>query len=340
MKKTPTKNTKNVNILKRPIIFLADWRPFPIYELISYVLMYASVPMLAFGIQTYDFQITKIIILSVLTLYSGFFAALIWNDITDSEIDSIAHPNRPVPSGSISKKKFFLIALVFSSLTFIFAILVSVWCLALVGITALFVAFHNKYLKKMIKFPAYSEIFTPIQWLTVATFGFLALWTNSLSPGEIQFTLPIVGYISLSGFDFQNMLLLLLFTYFADDAHDLPEGVHDVEGDRKLGVRTYATTFGVKNAARISFGMFFVSGIFGVLLFLRTVLSFIFLIPFLILWVYILISSYKLLKLDEKDMGRMGRIVGRKGFNYLLMSYNLIFLDIVIQLINHNFNLF
>lgn len=338
MKKAIKKKTKNVNILKRPILFLENWRPFPIYELISYIFMYASVPMLAFGIQTYNFQIIKIIILSVLTLYSGFFAALIWNDITDSDIDSIAHPNRPVPSGSISKKNFFLIALVFSSFTFIFAIFVSVWCLALVGLVAIFVALHNKYLKKMIKLPAYSEIFTPVQWLTVAIFGFLAIWTNSLSPGEIEFTLPIIGYISLTGYDFQNMLILVLFTYFADDAHDLPEGIHDVEGDRKLGVRTYATTFGVENAAKISFGMFFISGLFGVLLYLRTFLSFIFLVPFLILWVYILNSSYKLLKTDEKDMGKMGGIVGRKGFNYLLMTYNLIFLDIVIQLIYFNFN--
>ena len=58
------------------------------------------------------------------------------------------------------------------------------------------------------------------------------------------------------------MILLVLFTYFADNAHDLPEGIHDMEGDHKLGVKTYATSFGEKNAARISFCMFFISGIF------------------------------------------------------------------------------
>jgi heme O synthase-like polyprenyltransferase len=51
-------------------------------------------------------------------LYAGFFAALIWNDITDSEIDGIAHPDRPIPSGKISKKRFFAIALVFSAMVF------------------------------------------------------------------------------------------------------------------------------------------------------------------------------------------------------------------------------
>ena len=137
----------------------------------------------------------------------------------------------------------------------------------------------------------------------------------------------------------QNLILLVLFTYFADNAHDLPEGIRDMEGDRKLGVKTYATLFGEKNAAKISFCMFFVSGIFGILLFIRTILSPIFLIPFLVIWTYILNNSYTFSKADKEDMKKMGKIVGRKGFNYLLMSYNLIFLDVLLQLINHHFNI-
>ena len=86
--------------------------------------MYASVPMLAYGIQSYNNEILKIIIFTIIAMYSGFFAALIWNDITDVDIDKVAHPDRPIPSGKISRKKFFLIALVFSALTFIFALLV------------------------------------------------------------------------------------------------------------------------------------------------------------------------------------------------------------------------
>jgi len=102
-------------------------------------------------------------------------------------------------------------ALVFSEMTFIFAIIVSVWCLILVGSTALFVALHNKYLKKIIKIPAYSEIFTPIQWLTVAIFGFLAIWTVLPQSMDLIFELPLFGTISTGGRDIQNMILLVLF---------------------------------------------------------------------------------------------------------------------------------
>ena len=318
----------------RPFKFLSQWRSLPPYELISYLLMYASVPMLAYGLQLYNLKILKIIIFTIITLYSGFFAALIWNDITDADIDAIAHPDRPIPSGRISSKKFFSIALVFSASTFIFAFLVSPWCFLLVGFVALFVTFHDKYLKKKVKsIPAYSEIFTPLQWVTVAVFGFLAIWTAFPQTSQILINIPYLGKISTSNSAFQQMIILILFTYFADNAHDLAEGIVDAEGDRKHGVRTYATSFGEKNAARISFSMFFISGLLGVLLFFKTILSFVFLIPFLLIWLYILYLSYQLLKSEKKEMKKIGTLVGRKGFDYFLLSYDLIFLDVLIQLI-------
>ncbi len=298
--------------------------------------MFASMPMLVYGIKAYDTPIIKIVIFSIFALYSGFFAALIWNDITDADIDKVAHPDRPIPSGRISSKKFFAIALFFSATTFIFSYLVSIWCLILVGITALFVTFHDKYLKKKVRIPAYSELFTPIQWVIVPIFGYFAIWSGLPPAGDITINFSLFGHISFNSFNLQNMLLFVLFVYFADNAHDLPEGIHDAEGDRKTGVRTYATSFGEKNAARISFAMFFISGVIGIILFFRTILSWVFLVPFLILWIYTLYYSYKLLKSNEKNMKNLSSIVGRKGFNYFLFIFDLIFLDVFVQLLLYN----
>jgi 4-hydroxybenzoate polyprenyltransferase len=333
------KQEKNEFILKKPLKFLFEWRNFPLHELVSYVLMYASIPMLAYGIKPYNFEIILIIIFSIISLYSGFFAALIWNDLTDKDIDKIVHPTRPTAYGKIGFWKFFGVALLFSALTFISAIMISIWCLGIVGLMALFVTFHDKYLKKKVKLPAYSEVFTPIQWLTVAIFGYIAIWSTSQPIGEYTIDIPYVGYISFNAYALQNMVLLILFTYFIDNAHDLPEGIHDVVGDKKLGVNTYATSFGVKNTAKISFIMFFISGILGVLLCVRTILSPIFLIPFICMWIYILYSSYKLIISDEVEMKKMSIIVGRKGFDFFLMSFNLIFLDVLFQLINYHYNI-
>lgn len=325
------------SFLTSPLKFLAHWRSLPPYEMISYIFMYASVPMLAYGIQLYDINTIRIIIFTVLTLYAGFFAALIWNDITDADIDSVAHPDRPIPSGRISKKKFFIIALFFSALVFIFATLISPICLIIVCAAALFVTFHDKYLKKHVKIPAYSEIFTPVQWVVVAVFGFFAIWTAIPQSTSISINLSILGTINTNKSAIIQMIILVLFTYFTDNAHDLAEGIVDAEGDKKHGVRTYATSFGEKNAARVSFVWFLISGILGVILFYTTILSFVFIVLFISLWLYIMFYSYKLLKSDKKDIKKIGAIVGRKGFDYFLFSYNLIILDVLIQIIILNF---
>jgi 4-hydroxybenzoate polyprenyltransferase len=289
--------------------------------------------MLAYGIHNYNWEILRIILLSILTLFCGYFATLIWNDISDMEIDKIAHPDRIMPSGRITPKKFFIVALIFSALVFISAILISVWCLFIVGMAALFVTFHNRYLKKIVKIPAYSEIFTPVQWVTVAVFGYVAIWTALPQSHALSYNIPILGAIAFDTDSFLNMILLVLFTYFADDAHDLPEGIHDIDGDRKHGVKTYAASFGIKTSAKISFAMYFISGILGIILFFRTILSPIFLVPFLIVWLYTLSWSYRYLKKDEQEMKDLGLIIGQKGFNYFLTTFDLMFLDVLLQVL-------
>lgn len=279
--------------------------------------MFSSVPMLFYGIIDYNLEIFSIIILTILALYSGFFATLLWNDITDVEIDKISHPSRPLPMGNISRGKMFLIALLFSTSTFLLSFLVNIWCFIFVLCSALFVAVHNKYLKKIIKLPAYSELFTPLQWVIVPIFGFLAV---------------NVGFYPLDYENIQLLVMLILFTYLADAGHDLPEGIADAEGDSTYGVKTYATTFGVKNAARISFLMFLLSGVIGYLLFLTSILSIVFLILFTVVWLYTMYHSSILLRADESKMKKIGKIVGQNTFRYFWLTFDIIFLDLFIQL--------
>ncbi|UCF50378.1 MAG: UbiA family prenyltransferase [Thermoplasmatales archaeon] len=327
----PSIKNKTIHLLSSKSVI--KWRDFPVYELISYLLMFASVPMLAYGIQQYNSEITRIIILTILTMYSGFFAALFWNDINDFDIDTIAHPNRLLPSKRIKTKKLFGIALIFSAFTFIFAILISILCLILVGAAALFVAFHNKYLKRIVKFPAYSEIFNPVQWTVVAIFGFIAIWTALPQSLEISFDILFFGNISMDSKAIQTMILLVLFTYFADNSHDIAEGIHDADADKMHGIKTYATSFGNENAVKISFIMFVISGIIGIFLFFVSILSPIFLIIFILLFVYTLPYPLKLLKSKKKNLKEQGSIVGRKLYDYFLFTYNLIFIDLLIQIL-------
>lgn len=328
-------NKKN-SIIVKSFEFINKWRSLPVYELISYFFMFASVPMLAYGIQTYNYEIIRIIIFTIITMYFGFFATLIWNDITDVDIDAIAHPDRPIPSGRINKKKFFKIALIFSLFNFIFAILISIWCFILVGIAALFVTFHNRYLKRKIKIPAYSEIFGPFQWIVVVIFGFLAIWSAAPISSEIAINFPFFGSIFTNGKAIEQMIILIIFTYFADTSHDIAEGIHDAEADLAHEVKTYSTTFGKEKAAKISLIMFAISGIFGIVMFLQFNLSPIFLCIFLFLFVYTLFYPLRLLKSDKKDIEKQGLIVGRKLYDYFLFTYDILFFSLIIQMLIFN----
>jgi len=309
-----------------------EFRSIYYYELICFAIMHATVPIFAYGYRDYNFGIIRIIILSVLTLYSGYFAALIWNDINDSEIDKVVHPDRLLPRKKISKKKFFGIALIFSFFVFLFSMMINVWCFLVVGFAALFVAIHDKFLKRHVNIPAFSEIFTPVQWIVVPIFGFVAVWSY-LSIGSQNQIIPFIDYISIYNPDFQNMILLVLFTYFADDAHDIGEGIHDVVGDKKFKIKTYSTSFGIEKASKISFTMYLLSGVFILVLFFNSLLSPIFLILFLLIWFYILYHSYKLVKAKGENKIEIGQKVGQKGFDFLLLTYSFIFVDMLVNLL-------
>lgn len=153
-----------------------------------------------------------------------------------------------------------------------------------------------------------------------------------------MFTIPIFGSISIVSLELHNMIILCIFTYFLVNAHDLAEGIHDVQGDRQGKIRTYATSFGEKTAAKISFFMFILSGILGIILYIKTILSPAYLIAFLIIWIYYTLGySYKLIKSDYENLKEIGKLVGRKGFDFFLIVYNFIFLDLFLQLLFYHF---
>src|SRR5687768_18424539 len=96
--------------------FLAGWRSLPPYELASYPLMFASMPMLAYGSRAFDAALLEIAGLTIVSLYAAFFAALMVNDVTDRDIDSIAHPDRPIPSGPVSVRRGVVVAIAAAAL--------------------------------------------------------------------------------------------------------------------------------------------------------------------------------------------------------------------------------
>ena len=299
-----------VLIIKKPFIFLSEWRSLPLYELLSYVFMFAGISMLAHGTQSFTQNDYLTLFASIGALYTGFFATLIWNDITDAKIDEIVHPDRPIPSKKIEPGRLFPIALVFSLCTFLLSFSVNLLFFSGVLLLAFFVAVHNKYLKKMVSIPAFSEIITPIQWSMF----------------------PVLGYLSFKTLPLIPLAILVPFTYFMVSSHDIIDGIHDCKGDKKNGVQTYANSFGIEIASKISFLWFIISGLFGTILYYVTWLSAIYLILFILLW---MITLYHIIKIFRKykQVGKYSIHLSRRLYNYFLFTFNIIFLDILIQIL-------
>ena len=183
------------------------------------------------------------------------------------------------------------------------------------------------------RFPAYSEIVNPFQWVVVVIFGFCALWTALPQSTEVAITAPILGTLSASYLGILQMILLVLFTYFADTAHDIAEGVHDADADFRYGVQTYATALGKKKTMILSFIMFGISGFAGMTLFLLSILSLIFFILFSIVFAYTFFSAITHIRSKTENIEEYGTFVGRRFYDYFLITYDIIFMDIIIQIL-------
>ncbi len=313
VKKNQQKNLGNQSNLRiHPFNFLKSWRSLPAYELIGYVFMFSGIQLLAYQLQLFSPSFVIDFFSCIIALYTGFFAALIWNDITDSDIDRIVHPTRPIPSDRISPTRFFCIGVILAILTLLFSFIVNLYFFIAVIFLAIFVTIHNKYLKRKMHIPAYSEIFTPIQWAMV----------------------PVLCFLSMRNFSIFPLIYLVLFTYFSISSHDIVEGIHDFKGDKKSGVQTYAVSFGVQKAVFISLIWFVLSGIFAVFLFIYSFVSILFLVLFFILFVYTAysyVTFIKKIRFDSVLGEKQSMILGRKGYNYFLFTYIIIFFDVVIK---------
>jgi hypothetical protein len=179
----------------------------------------------------YDANFIEITLFTAVSLYAGFFAALIWNDITDADIDSVAHPDRPIPSGRISTKKFFAIAVFFSLRTAGTAYLISPWCLALTVAAALYV--HRSQCRSEAD-RSDSGVFGNLNANSMGRrrplrlCGGLEQAADRLRPVHYS---ARFGSLSTSTGEFWNMVLVAVFIYFTD-ACQISRGIADADGDR------------------------------------------------------------------------------------------------------------
>jgi geranylgeranylglycerol-phosphate geranylgeranyltransferase len=161
------------------------------------------------------------IVLAVVSAFIITGAGNTINDYYDRKADKKNAPHRPIPSGAIPARA----ALYFAVISFIVGVVMSYFinysCLALAGFNSLLLFFYGRNLK--------SSVFAgnvAVSYLTASTFVYGALILQN----------PTVT------------MFLALLAFLANIGREIIGDVEDIAGDKKAGIRTFATVYGPKKA--------------------------------------------------------------------------------------------
>lgn len=167
-----------------------------------------------------------------ITAFTLTAAAMVINDYYDFDIDRINEPDRPIPSGAVSKK----------------AALAETGVLTVVGLAAAYTV------------SLYCFIFALGAWIIMATYS--TVGKRSGLAGNFLVSACVAApflYGSLIALDMitANVLLFASMAFLSNTGREIAKGIVDVQGDKSYHIKTMAVRFGEKTAA-VSAAFFFI----------------------------------------------------------------------------------
>jgi geranylgeranylglycerol-phosphate geranylgeranyltransferase len=162
-------------------------------------------------------------------------ASMAINDYYDRAIDAINEPLRPIPSGLVIPREALLLATILSVIGFVFAVLVSGWCL----------------------------IVAVIAWVIFTTY--ITVGKRTGLPGNFLVSACvgapfIYGSVLAKDYVVLNVWFFVMMAFLANTGREITKGIVDVEGDKTGNVKTLAVRYGDKAAAIVAV-IFFVSAV-------------------------------------------------------------------------------
>jgi len=170
---------------------------------------------------------------SVLFLYiffAVFFvtcAGMTINDYYDVEIDKVNAPQRPLPSGRMSKRQAFVYSIILFSLGILFSAFLNVYCFLLAFLNSILEWIYSRNLKRMFLLGNIT-----VSYFTASAFIFGALIT----------------------FDFQIAGIIALLAFLANMGREIFKGIEDIKGDKRMKLDTLPIATGIDSAKEIAQG--------------------------------------------------------------------------------------
>jgi geranylgeranylglycerol-phosphate geranylgeranyltransferase len=164
------------------------------------------------------------LVYGALTAFTLTASAMAVNDYYDFKIDSINEPKRPIPSGAVSLRAALLVTFFLTIVGFVFAYVVSVFCL----------------------------LFAVGAWIIMVTYSTVGkrsglagnfLVSACVAAPFLYGSLVTVNAVRL------NVLLFASMAFLSNTGREISKGIVDVSGDSSYNIRTLAVIFGEKRAA-------------------------------------------------------------------------------------------
>ena len=241
-----------------------------------------------------QFPPISIMALGFLSIFCISATALILNDYFDIEIDRVNSPERPLPSGIVTKQDVVLLSIGVAMLGLIASYLISFTAL-LISLFVWMIGFlYNWRFKRS------------------------GLWGNLMVSFSVGMTF-IFGGISV-GVPFAKMVwFFAVIVALINVGEEIAADAMDVQGDRQAGSQSLAVVLGPERALRISAAVFMAVVGISSLPFWRDWLDWIYLLPISIMDGVILYSTAKLLNPQTADRRRYVRWIYLGGLAAILI---------------------
>ena len=178
------------------------------------------------------------IIIAVITTFLIFSGGNVINDYFDVEVDKINRPNRPIPSGRISKERAYNLAIAFFLIAGGLSTLLNPYAIIIVWINIFFVYLYSKIKEKT----PYGSLF--VGYFVGSAFLFGGVISNIAS-------LKILG-------------ILALLAFLSNVAREITKDIEDVDGD-KYKKTTIATYYDDRTAGVVAAVLLFITILISVL---------------------------------------------------------------------------
>ncbi|NOR84657.1 hypothetical protein GQ473_00925 [archaeon] len=178
------------------------------------------------------------VIIAIIITFLIFSGGNVINDYFDVEVDKINRPNRPIPSGKISEKTAYNLAIAFFLIAGGLSTLLNPYAMIIVWVNIFFVYLYSKIKEKT----PYGSLF--VGYFVGSAFLFGGVVANITS-------LNVLG-------------ILAILAFLSNVAREITKDIEDVDGD-KYKKTTLATYYDDRTAGTISAVLLFVTILISVL---------------------------------------------------------------------------